>query len=55
MANAKPNLAKPAVNVPALPKMPKPKASMKSGLAPLFGQKRQRPVVQSVPTRTPSF
>jgi hypothetical protein len=46
-------IPKPAPNLPKPPKMSKP--ATQKALAPLFGQKKPRPVVQSTPTRTPSF
>jgi len=46
-------LPKVAPNLPKPQKLSKP--ATQKALAPLFGQKRPRPVVQSTPTRTPSF
>ena len=50
-------LPKVTTNVPSVPKISSgaKKPVTTNSLSPLFGQKRQRPVVQSVPTRTPSF
>jgi hypothetical protein len=46
-------------NAPPLPKPAKapkaPKIATQGALSPLYGQKRPRPTIQSVPTRTPSF
>lgn len=45
-----------ATNIPKQPAMPKMgKPAMQKAMSPLFGKKNPRPVVQSTPTRTPSF
>lgn len=48
-------MPKVATNIPKPPKIAKPAKLSKQALSPLFGPKRQRPVIQSTPTRTPSF
>lgn len=50
-------LPKVKTNIPAIPKIggAAPKIPGAGSLSPLFGQKRTRPTIQSVPTRTPSF
>jgi hypothetical protein len=56
-----PSLTRPpkvAVNLPKPAKVAAPKLSgpaTQKALSPLFGKKNPRPVVQSTPTRTPSF
>lgn len=54
-----PSIVRPPKVAVNLPKEPKPaklsKAASAKALNPLFGRKNPRPVVQSTPTRTPSF
>lgn len=42
-------------NAPAPPKMAKTSPGKKNAMAALFGQKRQKPAVANVPTKTPAF
>jgi hypothetical protein len=54
-----PSIVRPPKVAPNLPKAPKAtklsKPATQKALSPLFGQRKPRPVVQSTPTRTPSF
>jgi len=46
-------IPKPAPNLPKAQKLSKP--ATQKALSPLFGQKKPRPVIQSTPTRTPTY